>query len=341
MGKNNGFISRIILTGTILVAVVLTGNEPLSGAGFFRNDIFSTRGTFYYPATEMKGIINYGYGGEISCMLRDFFFMNFNIGLIAGYGRFPGAIKRVDVMDHFPGLITMGYRIHMAGPVSLELFGGGGGAYNMISYAENDDELNREGFTKKAAFQGMARGGGMFNINLGSSYLMQIGASYNGIFEKKNNRIIDFVNVTAGIGFRIGDGYPIEKLDDMSRVTVERMRNITLTVIMEQLEFVANKHDLTDEIKGELDRVAEVLKQYRNNRITIEGHAASVGKPRGEMDTSIKRARTVKNYLVNKFGFKPGLLTTVGMGSAKPVGDNSTEEGKASNRRVEIIVHGK
>ena len=82
-----------------------------------------------------------------------------------------------------------------------------------------------------------------------------------------------------------------------------------------------------------------MLKHAQTNEYTIqiEGHTASVGKPAGEMNLSIERAQEIIRQLTGR-GLDEKLFSYKGFGGTVPVGSNETEEGRAMNRRVEIIV---
>ena len=71
--------------------------------------------------------------------------------------------------------------------------------------------------------------------------------------------------------------------------------------------------------------------------ILIEGHTASVGNPKGEMQLSIERADSIKKALVKR-GVGADKIICKGSGGTKPVADNSTPSGNAKNRRVEITI---
>jgi chemotaxis protein MotB len=92
-----------------------------------------------------------------------------------------------------------------------------------------------------------------------------------------------------------------------------------------------------------VDKVADSVKQYDANTITIEGHTDNVpintAKYPDNMMLSIYRAYTVFDYFVNEKGFDPASLTSSGRGEAVPVASNSTAEGRAQNRRVEIKIY--
>jgi outer membrane protein OmpA-like peptidoglycan-associated protein len=70
----------------------------------------------------------------------------------------------------------------------------------------------------------------------------------------------------------------------------------------------------------------------------ITGHTADVGNPEFQMELSRSRAAAVGQWLENHLGQRPGLVITQGMGGTMPLGDNSTELGRAMNRRVELKI---
>lgn len=84
-----------------------------------------------------------------------------------------------------------------------------------------------------------------------------------------------------------------------------------------------------------IDEMYKMLSSNPALKIIIEGHTDNVGNPASNKTLSEQRATSVKNSLVKK-GILADMIKTVGYGQEKPVADNSTEEGKAKNRRVEI-----
>jgi len=92
--------------------------------------------------------------------------------------------------------------------------------------------------------------------------------------------------------------------------------------------------------KAALDQVAEVLKEYPDYRVRIEGHTDSTGDALTNNTLSQARAESVLNYLYQK-GVPFDSLTAVGIGSSRPVATNKTPEGRQLNRRVEIILEKK
>ncbi len=84
-----------------------------------------------------------------------------------------------------------------------------------------------------------------------------------------------------------------------------------------------------------LDHVAEIMKSYPNLHVQIQGHTDNVGSKAYNDALSIRRAQAVKTYLIDK-GIQAERLSLEGFGFSKPVASNSTAEGRALNRRVEL-----
>lgn len=113
-----------------------------------------------------------------------------------------------------------------------------------------------------------------------------------------------------------------------------------LKIMMENLNFKADLAELLPQEQSRLDDIAQMIQEAlatNEYTITVEGHTASVGKPNGEMNLSIERAQAIIDALVER-GIPRELFSYQGYGGTKPIGDNSTDEGRARNRRVEIIL---
>ena len=77
------------------------------------------------------------------------------------------------------------------------------------------------------------------------------------------------------------------------------------------------------------------MKQYPEAKGVIEGHTDNVGGYDYNMKLSERRAASVRNYLIEKFGIAPDRLSSKGYGYTKPVADNKTKAGRQKNRRME------
>jgi outer membrane protein OmpA-like peptidoglycan-associated protein len=87
-----------------------------------------------------------------------------------------------------------------------------------------------------------------------------------------------------------------------------------------------------------LEKAGNIMKDYPDVNVVIEGHAADTGRPDFEMKLSQARAETVRDYLVKTYGINPSRIRAVGYGTSKPISSNATKEGRATNRRIEFRV---
>jgi len=88
---------------------------------------------------------------------------------------------------------------------------------------------------------------------------------------------------------------------------------------------------------SEINRVADVLKQYPETVIRTEGHTDSVGAEEYNMDLSFRRANAVYALLTQQ-GIAGNRIEVVGFGESTPVATNTTEAGRQMNRRVELKI---
>lgn len=89
---------------------------------------------------------------------------------------------------------------------------------------------------------------------------------------------------------------------------------------------------------SDIQDLADFMKQYGQTSTVVEGHTDSVGTDAYNQRLSERRANAVRDVLVNQHGLDASRVDAVGYGESRPVADNSTEEGRAINRRVEAEV---
>jgi OmpA-OmpF porin, OOP family len=102
------------------------------------------------------------------------------------------------------------------------------------------------------------------------------------------------------------------------------------------INFATGKADITPDSEKTLSTIVELMKKKADWKLKVEGHTDNVGKPKDNLELSKKRAAAVKDWLVKK-GIKADRLTTEGYGDTKPLEPNTTDAGKAKNRRVELV----
>ena len=130
-------------------------------------------------------------------------------------------------------------------------------------------------------------------------------------------------------------------------IEIEEMKQeITANAILDELNksgfialyinFETGKADIKPESQGVVDQIIEMLKANPTIKISIEGHTDNIGTPATNKTLSENRAKSVLNAIAGK-GIEKKRLTALGWGQEKPVADNRTEDGRAKNRRVEIV----
>ncbi len=112
-----------------------------------------------------------------------------------------------------------------------------------------------------------------------------------------------------------------------------------LIVNLSDVLFDTGKYTLKSDTQIKLARVSGILLAYPNLKIQVEGYTDNVGKADYNQKLSEQRAGAVRDFLVSQ-GVQESNVSAVGYGLADPVADNSTADGRAKNRRVELVVSG-
>lgn len=109
-------------------------------------------------------------------------------------------------------------------------------------------------------------------------------------------------------------------------------------VLIEAIYFDFDKADIKPVSQTVLDgRLVPVLKENPDMKVRIEGHADSTGDERYNQQLSLRRAESVRQYLISQ-GIDEIRLSIAGYGESKPIDTNDTREGRANNRRVEFVL---
>ena len=137
----------------------------------------------------------------------------------------------------------------------------------------------------------------------------------DGVFDKDDN-CPDVAGTATNAGC---PEYPIEGLEELS------------------VQFASDSFEIDAAFEEQLAEAFRIIDANSNATIIIEGHADSTGNDQINIPLSELRASQVLDYLI-KAGINPERLSIVGYGSSQPLGDNSTSEGRAQNRRVDFTV---
>ena len=169
------------------------------------------------------------------------------------------------------------------------------------------------------------------------------GALLGGLIGGKTGRIIGAVGggaIGGVVGYKMdqqikelrestaGSGVDVSEVDGGEAILVNLPDGVTFDV---------GSATLKPGFRSTLDDVATSLQQYPNSLIDVYGHTDSTGSESFNQDLSERRAQTVSNYITSR-GVNSARIRWQGFGETMPVADNSSEEGRRLNRRVEIKI---
>ena len=185
------------------------------------------------------------------------------------------------------------------------------------SMKENPNTAKGVGFGAAAgAVLGSVIGQNQGNTGKGAAIGAAAGAALGGIIGKRMDN----------------QAKELEKVAETKRTEQGLVSKLKSDILFE-----TGKADLKSAAKANLAEMALIMKKYPENILTINGYTDNTGSTKTNKTLSQKRAEAVKSQLVAS-GMPSGTISTLGMGPASPVGDNSTAAGRQQNRRVEVVV---
>lgn len=178
---------------------------------------------------------------------------------------------------------------------------------------------------------GTAAGGAIIGAGIG----MMAGGD-----DKRNAAIGAVVGGIAGASVGV---YMDKQEEELRRQTegtgieVQRVGDQIALTMPSGITFDVNSAAIKGGFYGPLDEVSTTLIEYPSTAVDVVGHASSDGPDDYNQRLSEQRASSVQSYLVNS-GVQSVRLHAVGMGETQPIADNSTQDGRVANRRVEILL---
>lgn len=211
-----------------------------------------------------------------------------------------------------------------------------------LFYDENDNEIEVEGEKTFIAYVSENEVGALKIIRNFSNAIKKIGGT---AYESSGNRTYLYLkegNKETWAEVFAGD-YDYD-LTIIEKGEVEQ--EITVNAILKELNetgkailyinFDSGKSTIKSESMPIVEQIIEMMKQAKDIKLSVEGHTDSDGSNESNQKLSEARAKVVVEAIV-KDGIDAARLSSAGYGEEKPIADNSTEEGKAKNRRVELI----
>ena len=121
------------------------------------------------------------------------------------------------------------------------------------------------------------------------------------------------------------------------RVTINNTGDRLIVTLPQDITFASDSATLSSGIQGDLNAVASNLQSYPNSTVQVIGHTDSSGEAAYNQNLSVQRSNSVVNVLAGA-GVPFSRLQGIGRGEEQPIASNLTDDGKAQNRRVEIVI---
>lgn len=170
--------------------------------------------------------------------------------------------------------------------------------------------------------------------------------TFKGISDKEGIFILELPEGNYEIQLKsIGDAQDYSEIEipalpqnaSYQEMWIEVMISQAISFTLDNLNFASGSSTILKTSYEELNELLQYLKLKPATKIEIAGHTDSDGDEKSNISLSQSRAEAVKDYLI-KNGITSNRLVAKGYGESQPVADNSTEKGKASNRRTEIRI---
>lgn len=149
----------------------------------------------------------------------------------------------------------------------------------------------------------------------------------------------NLVGVSKGLGF---DSKQVQKT--LKELGAKETQTTVQIDLPGDVLFDFDKWDIRPDAEASLKKVGDIIKAYRSPSVLIAGHSDSKGEEDYNQKLSLKRAESVRDWLVRNAGVGAGIMKTEGLGETKPVAPNTNPDGsdnpdgRQKNRRVEILI---
>lgn len=130
--------------------------------------------------------------------------------------------------------------------------------------------------------------------------------------------------------------------EELKDVDVQVLKGVVYISLNDNMLYKSGSYEISPAAAETLSKIAKIITDYNDYEVLIEGNTDNVPikktNIRNNWDLSALRASSVVQELQTKYGVNPSRLSAAGRGEYNPVADNDTEEGRAKNRRTQIII---
>lgn len=223
------------------------------------------------------------------------------------------------------------------------------GRFGLV-YAEATDTFSSTGAVFGPIDRNPSKTAMNYKVGLGLQYDFSDTVEMRGEWERLRiddavGNVGDINMYSVGLVVKFGEAKPAPKPARQTPVACIPPAVVIVPVARTQqycsildIQFEINKEDIQREDKERLAVLGTYMAKYPDTTAVIEGHSDDVGSDEQNMKLSKQRADSVVSYLVDAFKIAPNRLSSVGYGETRPIADNSTEEGKRQNRRIDAVI---
>ena len=130
--------------------------------------------------------------------------------------------------------------------------------------------------------------------------------------------------------------------EELKDVDVQVLKGVVYISLNDNMLYKSGSYEISSAAAETLSKIAKIITDYSDYEVLVEGNTDNVPisktNIRNNWDLSALRASSVVQELQNKYGVNPSRLTAGGRGEYNPIADNDTDEGRAKNRRTQIII---
>jgi Outer membrane protein and related peptidoglycan-associated (lipo)proteins len=153
---------------------------------------------------------------------------------------------------------------------------------------------------------------------------------------RKRYTIEQIIGLLRKVDVKVSQGKNVGQICQESVIEpAPAKEKVTITL---NVQFDTNKAVVKEKYHDDVKRVADFMKEFPDTTAAIEGHTDNVASAAYNQKLSEKRANSVRQYIIDKFGIDGSRLTATGYGMTKPIASNDTEEGRQKNRRVQAVI---
>ncbi|GHF43090.1 OmpA family protein [Seohaeicola zhoushanensis] len=178
------------------------------------------------------------------------------------------------------------------------------------------------------------------NRNQGALIGSGVGAALGQLIGKDSEATIAGAAIGGIAGGLIGsslDKQEAELRASMNNGTITNTGDRLIVTLPQDILFATDSYAVRSDLQRDLGALASNLRAYPNSTVQVVGHTDNTGDAAYNQDLSERRASSVGSVLINS-GVAAGRIQIVGRGEDAPIASNLTPEGRARNRRVEVVI---